>query len=77
MAQSYPYYSINRVEGGVLVKLFKHRQYKSLGEASNSFSIWKANHPNIEGQYVILHYTSYYTSRICMICEGDTITWID
>ena len=38
---------------------------------------WKENHPNIEGQYVILHYTTYYTSRICMIFEGTTITWID
>ena len=77
MAQSYPYYSINRVEGGMLVKLFKNRHYKTLEDVSKAFGVWKTNHPNSEGQYVILHYTSYYTSRICMICEGDTITWIE
>ena len=75
--QKYPYYSINRVEGGILHKLFRNRQYDKLEDAVIAFNKWRENHPNIEGQYVILHYTSYYTSRICMIFEGSTITWID
>ena len=75
--QKYPYYSINRVEGGMLPKLFRNRQYDKLENAVIAFNKWRENHPNIEGQYVILHYTTYYTSRICMIFEGSTITWID
>ena len=75
--QKYPYYSINRVEGGMLTKLFRNRQYNTLEDAVIAFNKWKDNHQNIEGQYVILHYTTYYTSRICMIFEGSTITWID
>ena len=75
--QKYPYYSINRVEGGMLTKLFRNRQYNTLEDAVIAFNKWRENHQNIEGQYVILHYTTYYTSRICMIFEGSTITWID
>ena len=75
--QKYPYYSINSVEGGMLPKLFKNRQYNTFEDTVIAFNKWKENHPNINGQYVILHYTTYYTSRICMIFENDTITWLD
>ena len=75
--QKYPYYSINKVEGGILTKVFKNRQYDKFEDAVIAFNKWKDNHPNINGQYVLLHYTTYYTSRICMIFEGSTITWID
>ena len=61
----------------MLPKLFRNRQYDKLEDAVIAFNKWRENHPNIEGQYVILHYTTYYTSRICMIFEGSTITWID
>lgn len=75
--QKYPYYSINKVEGGILTKVFKNRQFFNEADAVVAFNKWKDNHPNINGQYVLLHYTTYYTSRICMIFEGSTITWID
>lgn len=75
--QKYPYYSINKVEGGILTKLFKNRQYSTQEDAWIAFNKWKEKHPNISGQFVILHYTTYYTSRICMIFEDNSITWID
>ena len=75
--QKYPYYNVNKVEGGMLTKVFKNRHFNTQEDAVIAFNKWRENHLNIEGQYVILHYTSYYTSRICMIFEGSTITWID
>jgi hypothetical protein len=75
--QKYPYFTINRVDGGILTKLFKNRKYDTFEDATVSFSKWKDNHPIIDGQYVILCYDSNYSSRICMISEGSTITWID
>lgn len=76
--QSYPYYSINRVEGGMMVKLFKNRHFKTLEDAVAAFNKWENTHTrDFNSQYVILHYTSYYTSRICVIFEGTTTTWID
>ena len=75
--QNYPYYSVNHMEGGILVKVFKNKQFSTFGDAVIAFNKWRDKHPSIDGQYIILHYTSNYTCRICMIFEGSTITWID
>lgn len=75
--QKYPYFTINKVDGGKLTKLFKNRQYDTFEDAVISFNKWKEKHPNIDMQYVILRYNSCYSSRICMIFEGSTITWVD
>ena len=76
--QSYPYYNVNKVKGGMMVKLFKNRQFKTLEDAVAAFNKWEDTHTrDFNSQYVILHYTSYYTSRICVIFENDTITCLN
>lgn len=75
--QKYPYFTINRVDGGILTKLFKNRKYDTLDDAVISFNKWREKHNNSSEQFVILCYDSMYSSRICMIFEGNSITWID
>jgi len=74
--QTYPYYNVNHIEGGIMVKLFKNKHFSTQDEALEAFNKWRNNH-KLNGQYVILQYTSYYTSRICIIFEDNKITWLD
>lgn len=75
--QKYPYYTINRLEGGILQRILKSYKFNTQAEATVALNKWRSEHSNSTNQYVILHYTSSYTSRICMIFEKDTIIWVD
>ena len=75
--QKYPYYTVNRLDGGILVKLSRNRKYEKFDDAVLFMNKIRNNHKDDESQYVILKYIAEYQSRICMISQGSTLTWID
>ena len=74
--QTYPYFTLVRIDAGQMVKLFVNRKYNSYIDAVIAISKYAENHSEVwkTNQYAILKYENLYQSRIQTIFTNDICT---
>ena len=78
MATTYPYYTVCRLDAGVLTKLYSQRKFETFEDASNGLTSILNRHKHLsdDDEYVILEYTKPFVSHIKVVTRGKNITWL-
>ena len=73
---TYPYYIAVHIDGGLMVKMFRDKKFKTFLECAEAIRKWSTNHQNIwkDWQIAILEYTNTYQSRIRSIWTNGVCT---
>ena len=75
---NYPYFTAVHIDGGLMVKMFRSKKFKTFLECAEAIRKWSINHPDIwkNWQIAILEYTGLYQSRIRSIWTNGVCTKI-
>ena len=78
MTTTYPYYTVCRLDAGVLTKLYHQRKFETFEYASDGLTSILNRHKNLseDDEYVILEYTKPFVSHIKVVARGKNITWL-